>query len=84
MVLQMTDLLEANEKLFKLNQKLIAENRKLREALEDLHLCEKAFMRVLKGLEQGISTVPNSGAHEDLKYSKSYWDRIHKALEVKR
>lgn len=29
----MTDLLAANEKLFLLNQKLIAENRKLREAL---------------------------------------------------
>lgn len=28
------DLLAANEKLFLLNQKLIAENRKLREALE--------------------------------------------------
>lgn len=81
----MTDeLLAANEKLYLLNQKLIAENRKLREALEDLHLCEKAFMRVLKGLEQGISTVPNSGAHEDLKYSKRFWDNRHKALEVKK
>lgn len=72
----MTDeLLAANEKLYLLNQKLMAENRKLREVLNSL-----------ANESQGFLSMANKHDHGNTNMSvlKHWIDNAREALEVKK